>query len=39
MSLSLSRRHLASLERGSNEYLAYLAEIGTDPAALKEPAR
>lgn len=33
------RRHLASLERGSNEYLAYLAEIGTDPATLNSPAR
>jgi hypothetical protein len=26
------RRHLASLERGSHEYLAYLAEIGSSPA-------
>ena len=33
------RRHLASLERGSNEYLAYLAEIGSDPAVLGAPAR
>jgi hypothetical protein len=28
------RRHLGALKNGSNEYLAYLAEIGTDPASL-----
>jgi hypothetical protein len=33
------RRRLASLERGSNEYLAYLAEIGSDPAVLDSPPR
>lgn len=33
------RRRLASLERGSNDYLAYLAEIGSDPAKFGAPAQ
>jgi len=31
------RRHLGALQGGSNEYLAYLAEIGTEPAKLGSP--
>jgi hypothetical protein len=32
------RRHLGTLKGGSNEYLQYLADIGTDPAMLRSPA-
>jgi hypothetical protein len=30
------RQRLAELKSGSNEYLQYLADIGTDPAMLKD---
>jgi hypothetical protein len=29
------RQHLGTLKKGTNEYLQYLAEIGTDPAVAK----
>jgi hypothetical protein len=32
------RRHLGSLKSGTSEYLAYLAEIGTDPSMPRSPA-
>jgi Spy/CpxP family protein refolding chaperone len=32
------RSHLGTLKSGSNEYLQYLADIGTDPKLLKSPA-
>jgi hypothetical protein len=31
------RRHLGTLESGSNEFLQYIADIGTDPAKLGSP--
>jgi len=31
------RQHLGTLKRGTNEYLQYLAEIGTSPALAKSP--
>jgi hypothetical protein len=29
------RLHLGTLKKGTNEYLQYLAEIGTDPSVAK----
>jgi hypothetical protein len=29
------RQHLGTLKKGTNEYLQYLAEIGTSPAAAR----
>jgi hypothetical protein len=31
------RAHLGTLKPGSNEYLSYLAEIGSDPSMVKSP--
>jgi len=33
------RAHLGTLKQGSNEYLAYLAKIGADPAVIKAQSK